>query len=195
MVRIFCPDFRVCPCGFGSVWAKNRRAIYHSKRCQQRFYLAALRAEFPCPKPHATCPICKRGFAQACKTQAYCSPRCRELAHGDRRRRKTDAPKDGVTRCCVICDLEFISRRWNQIYCCKACKFHVINQRRTVRKTDREPFMSRALIDRRCKAIQQQRERDGKAKGQTKQQPQRTEVPALGNRNPDCLREDSKGMD
>lgn len=160
MVAIPCSfaSLRPCPCG-SSLFARANNARHCCTQCQYRSYRARIAAEFPIPKPARTCPICKRDFAQQRRDQTYCSPHCRELAHGNRRRRKINAPKDGVTRCCVICDLEFVSRRWNQIYCSKACKFHVINQRRTVRKTDREPFPSRALIARRCRAIQQQRAR------------------------------------
>ena len=198
MVRIHQPGFRVCPCGFGNVWAKNRRASYCSKRCANRYWWRSMRDEFPIPKPQTTCPTCKRAFSKALKTQAYCSPRCRELAHGDRRRRATARPKDGVTRCCETCGLEFVSRRWNQVFCSKPCKEHVVNKSYRDRKRghehQRDQAPSRSLIQRRMRAIQQQRQRNGAAKGQTEQQPQRAEVSALASRNPDCLREDSKGM-
>ena len=188
------PPLRVCPCEVTTLFGRFAHAVYCSKPCASRFWRLAMRAEFPIPKLSRVCPMCKRDFSQQRRDQTYCSPHCRELAHGDRRRRKTNAPTDGVTRCCKICDLEFVSRRWNQVYCCKACKLHVINQRRTIRKTDREPFPSPALIRRRCKAIQQQRARNGEATTETAKS-QRTEVSADADSNSDRLRPCATAMD
>lgn len=192
----FC-HLRACPCG-STTFGRARNARFCCKQCVYRHRRSTL-AEFPIPKPHATCPTCKRGFAKLRRDMTYCSPRCRELAHGNRRRRKMNAPKDGVTRCCEVCGFEFVSRRWNQVFCSKACKHHVIGKRYRVRKighaSDRELFPSPALIRRRCKAIQQQRAHDGASKNSEGRLSPPTNLSAESDPNSDRLRSGSTALD
>jgi len=62
-----------------------------------------------------------------------------------------------VTRYCAVCGAEFVTRRYSQLYCGRACRWYALNARRIdkQRKTDAEPRVSPALIARRTAAIRE----------------------------------------
>ena len=103
-------------------------------------------------------PICQHcGGEIPGRPKKFCSAKCRNGAKYQRVR--PDVPRDNVPRVCVVCSQAFISRRYSQIYCGRKCKTYALNARRIEkqRKTQAEPQVSPALIQRRAAAIRQRR--------------------------------------
>ena len=106
-----------------------------------------------------TCPHCSTDFTGRRSNAVYCSARCQLLAKKRRQyyrlARAAGLPLDHVDRVCYGCEIIFRTVRWNQMYCSPKCKTYVLNGRRIdkQRKTDEEPRVSPALIQRRAAAI------------------------------------------
>ncbi len=106
------------------------------------------------PKYVGFCRQCGSLF-RSTRRRKYCSDGCRRKAKYERNRNGT--PPDRHPAVCPVCEIQFVTRRFNQTYCSPQCRWHALNKRRIdkTRRTDRPPFVSPQLAYRRAAAIRQ----------------------------------------